>query len=351
MKIAQIAPLVESVPPPRYGGTERVVGWLCDELVRRGHEVTLFASGDSVTSATLVPCAARALRHARVTDHTGLTIRMLGDAFERASEFDLLHSHVDFLAFPFTRLVERPVVHTIHGRLDLPHLPEIYEHYPDLALVSISNAQRLPLGIQRFMATVHHGLPRDLYGFRERADDYLLFLGRISPEKGPLFAVQAARRAGAHLVVAAKVDPADRTYFERDVRPVLSHPGIEFVGEISDKEKRDLLGRARALLAPIDWPEPFGLVFIESLACGTPVITRPCGSVSELLRHGQTALIATTLEETVAAIHEVESLDRRTCRLEFEARFTVDRMASDYERVYSQALSQRGPRRPNASVA
>ena len=340
MKIAQLAPLAESVPPPLYGGTERVVSWLCEELVRRGHEVTLFASGDSITAARLVPCVPRALRLSDVSDHMPWTLSMLGDAFARAEEFDIFHSHVDHLAFPFSRLTPKPVVHTLHGRLDIPHLFPIYGRYPDLSLISISDAQRRPIGADRFLATVYHGLPRRFYAFGERPDDYVLFLGRISPEKGPLLAIEAAKRAGVRLVIAAKVDHVDRAYFEREVQPALHHHLVDYIGEVTDEEKRGLIARARGLLAPIDWPEPFGLIFIEALACGTPVITRPCGSVPELLRHGHTALIASTLEEFVLAIREIDGIDRRACRAEFEARFTVERMANDYERAYREAASR-----------
>ncbi len=340
MRLGFIAPLAESVPPLRYGGTERVVSWLVEELVRRGHDVTLFASGDSRTEARLVPFVPRALRGAGIRDHHPHHLMMLGEAFRRAAEYDLIHAHVDYLAFPFTRLVETPVVHTLHGRLDLPFLPGIYERYPGAHLVSISDAQRAPLLDVRFEATVRHGLPADLLRYHPRGGDYFLFLGRISVEKGPLLAIHAARAAGARLLIAAKVDAADREFFERDIEPLLDPPRIEFLGEVTDREKEELLGGARALLLPIDWPEPFGLTFIESLACGTPIVTRSCGSVPEILIPGVTGLIGSSLDEIVRALHEVESIDRSACRADFEKRFTVERMVDDYEAVYRRLVSR-----------
>jgi glycosyltransferase involved in cell wall biosynthesis len=263
----------------------------------------------------------------------------VAEAFAQADRFDLIHSHVDWLAFPFCSLVDVPIVHTLHGRLDLPHLPAIYARHPELLLVSISDAQRAPLPDTRFLATVYHGMPPDLLRPTDGArEDYVLFLGRIAREKGPVTAMHAAREAGVRLVIAAKVDPADESYFESEVRGEIEATGAEFVGEVADDEKEALLGRARALLAPIDWPEPFGLIFIESLACGTPVITRPCGSAPEIVEHGRTGLIADTVEELARAIHDVERIDPRACRAAFEQRFTVERMARDYEAVYRRLI-------------
>jgi glycosyltransferase involved in cell wall biosynthesis len=339
MRIAYLAPLIESVPPRGYGGTERVIHWLSEAMIERGHEVTLFASGDSQTRARLVAGVPRALRASGVLDGQPLTLSMVGDAFAQADRFEVIHSHVDWLAFPFGGMVDVPVVHTLHGRLDLPHLPAIYARHPELTLVSISNAQRTPLPDTAFVATVYHGMPPDLLrpaaGPRE---DYVLFLGRIAPEKGPVIAMRAARAAGVRLVIAAKVDPMDEPYFASEVRGEIEATGAEFVGEVTDDEKTALLGRARALLAPIDWPEPFGLIFIEALACGTPVITRSCGSAREIIEHGKTGLIADAVDELAHAIHDVERIDPRVCRASFEQRFTVDRMAREYEAIYRRAI-------------
>lgn len=341
MRIALVAPLAESVPPKLYGGTERVVAWLADEMVRRGHAVTLFASGDSSTRATLEPGVARALRLSGVNDHAPYLLRMLGEAFRRADEFDVIHSHVDYLAFPFTRVVDTPVVHTLHGRLDVPWLRPYVASFPDLELISISDAQRLPWPKTRFAATIPHGLPRDLFRPSMEMDDYALFLGRISPEKGPVAAIHAAIRAGVPLVIAAKVDPVDRDYFEREVLPLLDHPLLEYVGEVDDAQKGRLLRRARALLHPIDWPEPFGLVFVEALASGTPVVTRARGSALEIVKPDVTAIVVDREEDLAAALHGVVALDRAACRADFEARFTVERMCDAYEAVYRDAMARR----------
>ena len=351
MRLGVVAPLVERTPPASYGGTERVVSWLVEELVRRGHDVTLFASGDSQTSARLVEGCPRALRLAGVRFDLPYHLVMLGRAFAQAEAFDLIHSHVDFLAFPFADLVGTPVVHTLHGRLDLPWQPEVYGKFPEGLFVSISDAQRAPLPEVRFLGTVHHGLPRDLLRFEPEPEDYLLFLGRISPEKGPILAIEAARAAGARLKIAAKVDPADQAFFAREVEPLLDPPYIELVGEVDDARKQDLLGHARALLLPIDWPEPFGVAFIEAFACGTPVITRPCGSVSEIVRPGVNGLLGIDAADLAAAIGQVDRIDRRACRADFEARFTVERMTDDYEALYHSALARRAGRTKGESIS
>jgi glycosyltransferase involved in cell wall biosynthesis len=337
VRIAQVAPLYERVPPTLYGGTERVVSYLTDELARRGHDVTLFASGDSRTRARLTAAAARALRlDPDARDTLSPHVIELAQVFERADEFDLIHCHVDYLAFPFGRLVRTPTLHTMHGRLDLPHLVPVFRHFRDVPLVSISDAQRAPLRDLRltWAGTVQHGLPLDAFPFSPEGGSYLAFLGRISPEKRPDLAIEIAKRAGLPLRIAAKVDAVDRVYFAREIEPLLDYPLIEFIGEIGDAEKADFLGGALALLFPIDWPEPFGLVMIEAMACGTPVIARPSGSVPEILEPGRTGFVADTLDELVDAVKRIDTIDRAACRHHVERRFTVERMADDYEAIY-----------------
>ena len=343
LRIAQISPLYERVPPALYGGTERIVGYLTEELVERGHQVTLFASGDSCTKATLVAPTPRALRlDSQPKDDLAFHLLELARVFEHSRDFDLIHCHVGHLAFPFSRLARASSLHTLHGRLDLPDTYPIFRHFHDEPLVSISQAQRRPfegLGVT-WAGTVYHGIPLDDYPFSPRAGSYLAFLGRISPEKRPDLAIALAKRVGMPLKIAAKVDPADQTYFERDIEPLFDDPLIEFIGEISDDTKGEFLGRAGALVFPIDWPEPFGLVMIEALACGTPVIARPCGSVSELILHGQTGYIADTLEEMETAVKTLDRIDRAACRRDVEARFTVERMVDGYEAIYRSLASQ-----------
>ena len=337
LKIAQVAPLYERVPPYLYGGTERVVSYLTDELVRRGHDVTLFASGDSETTAKLVAHVPSALRLAsEPIDALSAHVIELGAVFKRADEFDIVHCHVDYLAFPFGRLVATPVLHTLHGRLDLPFLRSVFREFPEARVVSISDAQRKPVTDLHvsWVATVHHGLPIDRYSFSAGGGDYLAFLGRVSPEKRLDLAIAVAKRVGLPLRVAAKVDAPDRAYFERDIAPLLDDPLVEFIGEIGDAEKPAFLGGARALLFPIDWPEPFGLVMIEAMACGTPVIARLCGSVPEIINPGRTGFIADTVDEMVDAVKRVDTIDRAACRRWVEERFSAVRMADDYERVY-----------------
>ena len=337
LRIAQIAPLYESVPPKLYGGTERIVAYLAEELVRRGHDVTLFAAGDSTVKVPLEPGSPQSLRLARL-DHLGpiFHLPMLSDVYENATRFDIIHSHVDCLSFPLARTVQVPTVSTMHGRLDLEEVLPIYRSYSDLPAVSISNDQRRPLPEMNWVRTIYHGLPRDLLNFSSGSGNYLAFLGRICPEKRPDLAIEVARRSGVPLKIAAKVDRFNQEYFDNVIKPMLSAPGIEFIGEINEKQKQQFLGDALALLFPIDWPEPFGLVVIEALACGTPVIARPCGSVPELLRHGVTGFIGSSMEELVSAVENLGSISRQRCRKEFETRFTVEVMAENYERVYDQ---------------
>jgi glycosyltransferase involved in cell wall biosynthesis len=343
MRIAQVAPLYERVPPALYGGTERVVSYLTEELVRRGHDVTLFASGDSLTSARLTAPTTRALRlDPGAGDTLSPHVIELAQVFERADEFDVIHCHVDYPAFPFGRLVRTPTIHTMHGRLDLPHLMPVFRHFRDVSLVSISDAQRAPVRDLRlaWAGTVHHGLPLAAIPFSPEGGSYLAFLGRISPEKRADLAIEIAKRVGLPLKIAAKVDPVDRAYFEREIAPLLDHRLVEFVGEIDDAQKAAFLGGALALLFPIDWPEPFGLVMIEAMACGTPVIARGCGSVPEVLDPGRTGFIADTLDELVDAVKRVDTIDRAACRRHVERRFTVERMADDYEAIYREATGR-----------
>ena len=339
LRIAQISPLYESVPPTGYGGTERVVSWLTEALVEAGHELVLFASGDSHTKAQLVPCAPRALRlDPSAPDPIAAHIVMLERAFARAPEFDVIHAHVDYLAFPFARRSSCPVVSTLHGRLDLPSLVPVFREFPAQRVVSISDYQRRPLAAARWEATVHHGLPTDLFHFRPGRGGYLAFLGRISPEKRVDRAIEIAVRAGWPLKIAAKIDVADRAYYEREIAPLLDHPLVEYLGELCDSEKNTFLGDAAAVLFPIDWPEPFGLIMIEALACGTPVIAWPHGSVPEVLEDGVSGYLCTEIEQAVQAVGRLGALDRRRCRAEFERRFTAERMARDYVDVYERML-------------
>jgi glycosyltransferase involved in cell wall biosynthesis len=336
MRIAQIAPLMESVPPRLYGGTERIVSCLTEELVRQDHEVTLFASGDSVTSAELAPCTITALRlDPSVRDPIPHYMLMLDQVRERADEFDVLHFHIDLFQFPLFRPLADRTLTTLHGRQDLPDLRGFYFGFRDMPLVSISHAQREPLPHANFIATVYHGIPTDLLRpvFEPRGG-YVAFLGRISPEKRPDRAIRLARGLGIPLKIAAKVDKVDEDYFRREIEPLLDGPGVEYIGEINEREKQAFLGEALALLFPVAWPEPFGLVMIEAMACGTPVLAFRCGSVAEVVDDGVTGRIVATEEEAVAALPEVLSLDRRGVRRRFEERFTAARMAKDYVRVY-----------------
>ncbi|QQO14749.1 glycosyltransferase family 4 protein [Bradyrhizobium diazoefficiens] len=343
MKIAQIAPLFESVPPRLYGGTERVVHYLTEELVRQGHNVTLFASGDSITSAELVPCTPRALRlDSDVKNSIPHQMLLLDKVRERAGEFDILHFHIDYLHFPLFRTQAGRALTTLHGRQDLAdHLP-FYAHFPEMPLVSISNAQRAPLPRANFISTVYHGLPLDLHEptYRPRGG-YLAFLGRISPEKRPDRAIAIARATGLPLKIAAKVDSADEAYFRDAIAPLLNGPGVEFIGEINESEKTEFLGNAAALLFPIDWPEPFGLVMIEAMACGTPVLAFRGGSVAEIVEDGITGCIVESVEEAVRAMPDVLGLDRKAVRARFEERFSAARMAADYVKLYQKMLRKR----------
>jgi len=343
VKIAQVAPLHESVPPRLYGGTERIVAYLTEELVRAGHEVTLFASGDSVTSARLVAPCRRALRLGREwTDPIIPHLLLLEQVFSRADEFDIIHLHTDYLHLPLCRRSPVPTVATMHGRLDLPDIAPLLREYAEMPLVSISDAQRIPVPDANWKATVYHGLPRGMYSPGTGRGGYLAFAGRMSAEKRPDLAIQIARRAGMPIRMAAKVDPADARYFDEVVRPLLREPGVEFIGEITDAEKNAFFGDAVGLLFPIDWPEPFGIVMIEAMACGTPVIAMRRGSVPEVMVHGKTGFIVDTCDEAVRAVSHLHRISRAACREEFDARFTSARMARDYLRVYHQVAVDQG---------
>jgi glycosyltransferase involved in cell wall biosynthesis len=344
MRIAQIAPLFESVPPQGYGGTERVVSYLSDALQVRGHDVTLFASGDSRTRAELCPGAPRALRgDPQRGDPVAMHLVMLERAFARGAEFDVIHAHLDYLTFPIARRCPVPVVTTLHGRLDLPWLAPVYGEFAEQQLVSVSDAQRAPLPDANWIGTVHHGLPRDLYRFHAEPGDYLAFVGRISVEKRVDRAIEIAAAAGVPLRIAAKVDPSDESYFRESIEPLLAHPLVQYVGELGDADKDEFIGRARALLFPIDWPEPFGLAMIEALACGTPVIAWPHGSVREVVRDGVSGWLVDDIDAAVRAVGALDRIDRRRCRGEFEERFTSERMARDYVEIYEKAISGLGP--------
>lgn len=337
MKIAQIAPLAERCPPRLYGGTERIVSYLTEELVRQGHDVTLFASGDSKTSANLVRCSDIALRlNPSVQDPLPYHMVMLEEVRRRADEFDILHFHIDLLHYPLAAAFADKMVTTLHGRLDLPDLKPFYAVFPRYPLVSISDDQRRPMPPVNWAGTVYHGLPKDLLPLTvDPAGDYLAFLGRISPEKRPDRAIEIAARAGMKLKIAAKVDAADQAYWDDVIRPIVErHPNVEFIGEINEHQKAAFLGNARALLFPIDWPEPFGLVMIEAMACGTPVVAFRSGSVPEVIDDGVTGFIVGDLEEAVAAVRNIDRLDRREVRAVFEERFTAERMALDYLAIY-----------------
>jgi glycosyltransferase involved in cell wall biosynthesis len=342
MRIAQVAPLFESVPPKYYGGTERIVSYLTEELVRQGHEVTLFASGDSVTKAHLVAACRRSLRlDKHCIDQLSHQILMLEHVFQHAAEFDIVHFHVDYLHFPLSRREQLTHVTTLHGRLDIPDLVPIYREFRDMPVVSISNCQREPLPWANWQATVYHGVPADAYQFRAEPGSYLAFLGRISPEKGVDWAIKIAKQVQIPLKIAAKVDRVDKDYFESVIEPLLRNSLVEFVGEIGEGEKDEFLGHAYALLFPIDWPEPFGLVMIEAMACGTPVIAYRSGAVPEVMEEGHTGFIVEGLEDAVGAVRRVPELSRKRCREVFDERFTAARMARDYVQVYERLIKSR----------
>jgi glycosyltransferase involved in cell wall biosynthesis len=336
MRIAQVAPLAEAVPPKLYGGTERVVAYLTDALVELGHDVTLFASGDSATKAILSPIWPRALRlDPDVKDPFVPMFMQLETVARRAHEFDVIHSHLDYFGYPLLRRLGTPSITTLHGRLDLPELRALYRLYGDIPVVSISNSQRVPLPEANFVATVLHGLPQNLLSKSEGRGGYLAFLGRISPEKAPDAAIRIAVRAGIPLKIAAKVDRVDREYFETTVEPLLGQGDVEFIGEIREDQKQEFLGNAAGLIFPIAWREPFGLVMIEAMACGTPVIAFKNGSVPEVLEDAVTGFIVHSEDQAVEAVRRMGTLDRARIRGEFERRFTAQRMAQNYLKLYA----------------
>jgi glycosyltransferase involved in cell wall biosynthesis len=343
MRIAQAAPLVEPVPPMLYGGTERVVSYLTEELVRMGHEVTLFASGDSRTRARLMSVVAASLR----LNHHGpnpdaYQILELTDVQAMADEFDLIHSHLDYLAFPFCHSCGTPILHTLHNRTDYPYSVPMMQRYADIPLVSVSDSQRAPLaGLDlNWMGTIHHGMPEGVFTFFGGEGDYLAYYSRLSPEKRPDLAIEVAKKAGIPLKMAGKVDAKDRDFFQNVIRPLIDTPLIEFVGEIGEAERPLFLGGARALLFPIEWPEPFGLVMIESMAVGTPVISRPYGAVPEVVEEGVTGYVCPTFDALVEATRKVEGISRHGCLLRARERFSAARMASQYQLVYQRLAGQ-----------
>jgi glycosyltransferase involved in cell wall biosynthesis len=342
MRIAQIAPPIESVPPAYYGGTERVVSYLTEELVTQGHQVTLFASGDSLTSAELAAVTGAALRLTpTVRDVIPYYLLMLDQVRERADEFDLLHFHIDQFHFPIFRPIAHRTLTTLHGRQDLPDLQALYRGFPEMPLVSISNAQREPAPSAGYVATVYHGIPTDLHEANlSPRGNYLAFLGRICPEKGVDRAIAIARASALPLKIAAKVDKVDEAYFRETIAPLFNQPGVEYIGEIDERSKSEFLGQASALLFPIDWPEPFGLSMIEAMACGTPVLAFRCGSVPEIVDSGVTGMIVETMDEAIRVLPQVLALDRRAVRQKFEQRFSAARMAKDYAQVYRSLIKQ-----------
>ena len=345
MRIAQVSPLFEAVPPKLYGGTERAVYSLTEELVAMGHDVTLFASGDSITSATLAPMRKEALRlDPTVKDWVATYMRMVELIYRRADEFDFLHFHIDYFPLALFSRQRTPFLTTLHGRLDLTEFKDVYETYPDAPFVSISNSQRKPIPRLNWVRTVLHGMPATLLTPQPVQQSYFAFLGRISPEKGVDKAIRIAGRAGVKLKIAAKVDNADKAYFDSEIKPLLAQGHVEFIGEIDDSQKPAFLSGAHALLFPIDWPEPFGLVMIEAMACGTPVIAFNCGSVPEVMDDGLTGFIVNSEDAAVAAIDRLDELDRAKVRQQFERRFTARRMAQDYVDVYTELCQPVAPR-------
>jgi glycosyltransferase involved in cell wall biosynthesis len=335
MKIAQISPLYESVPPKLYGGTERVVHYITEELVAQGHEVTLFASGDSVTSARLIPVTSKSLRlDEKSIDLLAPHFTMMEMVEKEAHQFDFIHNHIDYMMYPLIKRNKQHFLTTLHGRLDIPELQPLYKEFFQIPVISISDSQRLPIPFANWKGTVYHGLPPDLYKLNPEGGNYLVFVGRISPEKRVDRAIDIAIKAGIPLKIAAKIDKADRDYFEEKIKHLLDHSLVELIGEVNDHEKQELFGNALGLIYPIDWPEPFGLAMIEAMACGTPVVAYRHGSVPEVIDEGLTGYVVNSQEEAVEAVNKLHTLNRRKCREVFERRFSATRMVNDYLAIY-----------------
>jgi glycosyltransferase involved in cell wall biosynthesis len=339
MKIAQISPLYESVPPQYYGGTERIVHFITEELVARGHEVTLFASGDSKTTAKLMECSKTALRlDKNCVDSLASHFTMMEKIEREAHGFDIIHSHIDYLYYPLMKRNHHHYLTTLHGRLDIPELLPLYNEFSQIPVVSISNSQRKPLPQANWKGTVYHGMPKDLYSFYSEAEHYLAFIGRISREKRIDRAIDIAIKAGIPIRIAAKIDKVDQEYFDLEIKKLFEHPLVEYLGEINGHEKEELLGNALGLIFPIDWPEPFGLAMIEAMACGTPVIAYNCGSIPEVVDEGLTGFIVNSRKEAVEAVGKLSGLSRKKCRQVFEKRFSVQRMVDDYLQIYETLI-------------
>lgn len=340
MRIAQIAPLYESVPPKLYGGTERVVSYLTEALIKLGHEVTLFASADSITQAKLIPICPKSLRLNDTQDALAVHFLEMEKIYQRADQFDIIHNHNDYLAYPLIRRCKIPTLTTLHGRLNIPELIGLYEEYSDIPVVSISYAQREPLPFANWVGNVYHGIPADLYSFVEKPEDYMAFVGRVSSEKKVEAGIEIAKKAHKTFKIAAKVGDKDQQHFEEFIKPHLNDPLIQFIGEVNEKEKNILLGNASAFLFPIDWPEPFGLVLIEALACGTPVIARKRGAIPEVIQDQVTGFIFETDEEAVAELNNILKISRAECRRIFEEKFTDVAMANEYLKIYQQLIDR-----------
>lgn len=339
MKIAVLADMIQATPPKKYGGTQRVTYNIIEELIKRGHEVTLFGTGDSYLSGRLIVCAPCALHLNERNDYERSIMIQLGIFLEYKDEFDIVHSHLDYFAFPLARLLKIPLVTTIHRRIDTPDMQEVFGHFNDIPLVAISKFQQKQYPNANWLNVIHNGLLFDHLKFSDTKGDYLAFLGRIYPEKGPVQAIEIARRTGIPLKIAARIDKGDKDYFDNVVKPLLDSRLVEFIGEIADHEKSDFLGRAKALIFPVQWPEPFGLVLIEAMACGTPVIATDRGAVSEIVVDGETGFIGETIEDLISSLDKINKIDPKKCRLHVENNFSVDKMVNSYESLFASLVN------------